>query len=97
MRGVGGETQNGSEECSRRNVEAGQKRKNNGRRLNARRKTGRVVLTFVCVCVCVYICINICVYNMLVASQEWDEEEAKVEAGQKRNRRNEFISANATS
>lgn len=50
-----------------------------------------------CVCVCVYICINICVYNMLVASQEWDEEEAKVEAGQKRNRRNEFISANATS
>lgn len=35
---------------------------------------------------------------MLVASQEeWDEEEAKVEAGQKRNRRNEFISANATS
>lgn len=50
----------------------------------------------VCVC-CAYICINICVYNMLVASQEWDEEEAKVEAGQKRNRRNEFISANATS
>lgn len=68
--------------------------------LTRRRKTGRVVLTFVCairVYTCVYI--NICVYNMLVASQEeeWDEEEAKVEAGQKRNRRNEFISANATS
>lgn len=69
--------------------------------LTRRRKTGRVVLTFVCVraCVCTYKYIYISVYNMLVASQEeeWDEEEAKVEAGQKRNRRNEFISANATS
>lgn len=49
--------------------------------------------------VCTYKYIYISVYNMLVASreEEWDEEEAKVEAGQKRNRRNEFISANATS
>lgn len=50
-------------------------------------------------CVRINIYIYISVYNMLVASreEEWDEEEAKVEAGQKRNRRNEFISANATS